>query len=127
MPHPLRARLPDVVLVSAEEFDDLVTAALDALPPRITAMLDNVVVLVEDEPPRGQPGLLGLYVGVPLTERDSHYAAVLPDRVMLYRGPLQRRAETRAELVDQVRITVVHELAHHVGIDDDRLDELGWA
>ena len=84
----------------------------------------NVVVLVEDEP--AVPGLLGLYEGVPLTERDTYYGGVLPDRITIYRGPLSRLSRDVAELQHEVRVTVVHEIAHHFGIDDDRLHQLGW-
>src|SRR5664280_1650599 len=92
--------------VSREKFDDLVSAALDDIPP--------------------EDGLLGLYEGVPLTERASSYAGVLPDRITIYRRPIRAISTDAADIVQQVRITVVHELAHHFGIDDDRLDELGW-
>lgn len=110
--------------VSSEEFDDLVSAALDDIPPELARAMDNVAVFVEDEPP--EDGLLGLYEGVPLTERDSAYAGVLPDRITIYRQPIRAIAADAADIVQQVRITVVHELAHHFGIDDDRLEELGW-
>lgn len=112
--------------VSDEEFDELVARALDTLPPALTAVLDNVVVLVEGEPPADAADLLGQYDGIPLTERDSGYTFVPPDRITLFRGPLQRRCVDREELVREVRVTVVHEVAHHFGIDDDHLDELGW-
>ncbi|GAA1915338.1 metallopeptidase family protein [Nocardioides lentus] len=110
-----------------EPFELLVTAALDEIPVELTSQLDNVVVLVEDEPPADEPGLLGLYDGVALTERDTAYGAVLPDRIFVYRRPLLEMCADEAELVEQVRITVVHEIAHHFGIDDDRLHELGYA
>ncbi len=110
--------------VSSEEFDDLVSAALDDIPPELARAMDNVAVFVEDEPP--EDGLLGLYEGVPLTERASSYAGVLPDRITIYRRPIRAISTDAADIVQQVRITVVHELAHHFGIDDDRLDELGW-
>lgn len=113
--------------VTPAEFDEVVADALDTVPPALTALLDNVVVLVEDEPPSEDPDLLGLYDGIPLTERDSGYTFVPPDRITLFRGPLQRHCVDRGELVREVRITVVHELAHHFGIDDDHLDELGWS
>ena len=113
--------------VSPEDFDDLVGQALDGIPARLAAAMDNVAVLVEEEPPADQPGLLGLYEGVPLTARDGWYAGVLPDRITVFRGPILRRCRTREEVVDEVRVTVVHEVAHHFGIDDDELDELGWA
>ena len=88
--------------------------------------MDNVVVLVDDVHP-DEPDLLGLYEGIPLTERDGWYAGVLPDRITVYRLPTLERWDTRAEVVDDVRITVVHEIAHHFGIDDDRLHDLGYA
>ncbi len=106
------------------EFEDLVAEALDTIPVRLTEMMDNVVVMVEDDAP--EPGLLGLYEGVPLTARGDTYAGYLPDRITVFRRPLLAICHSRAELVEQVRVTVVHEIAHHFGIDDDRLHELGW-
>jgi predicted Zn-dependent protease with MMP-like domain len=108
-------------------FEDLVAVALDGVPPELAALMDNVVVLVEPEPPADDPDLLGLYDGVPLTERDSSYTFLPPDRIFVYRGPLARMCETAEELVDEVRITVVHEIAHHFGIDDAALHDLGYA
>jgi predicted Zn-dependent protease with MMP-like domain len=113
-----------VVEVSRGRFERLVADALDGLPPELGGLMRNVAVVVEDDPP--EPGLLGLYEGVPLTERGQWYAGVLPDRIAVYRRPLCAACHTLEELVDQVRVTVVHEVAHHVGIDDDRLAELGW-
>jgi predicted Zn-dependent protease with MMP-like domain len=110
--------------VTREEFEDLVAEALDTIPSDLTALMKNVVVLVEDDAP--EPGLLGLYEGVPLTERGDTYAGYLPDRITLYRRPLQAISRTRDDLVREVRTTVVHEIAHHFGIDDERLHELGW-
>ena len=110
--------------VGVDEFEGLVAEALDDLPEALVAHFDNVVVVVEDDPP--EPGLLGLFEGTPLTERGEHYAGVLPDRVTLYRRPLLEHCADRDELYDEVWVTVVHELAHHVGIDDERLEELGW-
>jgi predicted Zn-dependent protease with MMP-like domain len=86
-----------------------------------------VVVLVEDEPPADDPDLLGFYDGTPLTQRDSAYAGVLPDRITIYRNPTLDMCTSEDEVVDEVNITVVHEIAHHFGIDDDRLHELGYA
>ena len=108
-----------------QEFEDLVAEALDELPPAMVEGFRNVFVVVEDEHP-DEPGLLGLYEGVPLTEREV-YAGALPDRISLYRIPLCRLAEDLEQLRGQVRVTVVHEFAHHVGIDDERLQELGWS
>ncbi|GAB3991878.1 metallopeptidase family protein [Nocardioides marmoraquaticus] len=111
--------------ISEEQFELLVSEALDGVPPELAALMDNVVVLVEDEAPDGQD-LLGLYDGVPLTERDSGYTFAQPDRILIFRGPLTRMCETTEELVEEVRVTVVHEIAHHFGIDDAALHELGY-
>ncbi|MCV7076226.1 hypothetical protein AWC27_14355 [Mycobacterium szulgai] len=108
-----------------QRFDELVSDALDLIPPQLAAAMDNVVVLVADRHPEDDD-LLGLYEGVALTERDSDYAGALPDAITIYRDALLDVCESDDEVVDQVAITVVHEIAHHFGIDDDRLDELGW-
>jgi predicted Zn-dependent protease with MMP-like domain len=108
-------------------FEELVAVALDGVPPELAALMDNVVVLIEAEPPPEEPDLLGLYDGVPLTERDSSYTFREPDRIFVYRGPLTRMCASTDELVDEVRITVVHEIAHHFGIDDRALHDLGYA
>jgi len=113
--------------MSRERFEELVGDALDQVPEGLAALMDNVVVLVEDEPPQDDPDLLGFYDGTPLTERDTRYAGVVPDRIMIYRNPTLRMCEDEDEVVDEVRITVVHEIAHHFGIDDDRLHDLGYA
>src|SRR3954462_15340286 len=111
-----------------ERFDALVDRALDGIPDELAQLVRNVVVLVEDEPPDGEPDdLLGLYDGVALTDRDSTLAVQLPDRIFIFRGPLLDYCDSEAQLVEEVRITVVHEIAHHFGIDDDRLHELGYA
>ena len=111
-----------------ERFDLLVDKALDGIPDELARLVRNVVVLVEDEPPEEEPDdLLGLYDGVALTERDSSLTVQLPDRIFIFRGPLLDFCETEAQLVEEVRITVVHEIAHHFGIDDRRLHELGYA
>lgn len=110
------------------EFDDLVADALDTIPPALAELMDNVVVLVEEEPPADEPSdLLGLYDGIPLTERDSTYSFVPPDRIFVFKGPLLRMATDRDKLVREVRITVVHEIAHHFGIDDEQLHAWGYA
>jgi len=106
------------------QFEQLVADALDQLPQQLVTSFDNVVVVVEDEN-ADEPGLLGLYEGIALTERES-YTGVLPDRISLYRIPLCRVAEDLDHLVEEIAVTVVHEFAHHLGIDDDRLHELGW-
>ncbi len=112
---------------SRADFEDAVADALDTIPPELTAMMDNVVVLVEDDAPEDDPELLGLYDGVPLTERGEFWAAgALPDRITIFRNPTLAICETREDVVEEVAITVVHEIAHHFGIDDDRLHELGW-
>jgi predicted Zn-dependent protease with MMP-like domain len=115
-----------VITVSREDFEDLVGQALDQIPDELARLMDNVVVLVEDQPPPGQR-LLGLYHGVPLTERGQYYAGMLPDRITIYRMPILRMCSSEAQAVEQVRVTVVHEVAHHFGISDERLDELGYA
>lgn len=107
-------------------FDDLVSDALDLIPPELAAAFDNVVILVADRNAE-EPDLLGLYEGVALTERDSSYAGSLPDTITIYRDALLEMCESDNEVVDEVRITVIHEIAHHFGIDDDRLHELGWS
>ena len=107
-------------------FEDHVRAALDELPPRLAQALENVAVVVEDEHPE-DPDLFGLYEGIPLTERGEWYAGVLPDRITIYRRPLEEEFPDPKELEDEIRITVLHELAHFFGIDEDRLDELGYA
>ncbi|RJK92761.1 metallopeptidase family protein [Vallicoccus soli] len=112
--------------VDDAEFDGLVADALDQIPPELARLLDNVVVLVEDEAPPEDPDLLGLYEGTPLTERGEWYSGVLPDRILLFRRNLLAMCEDRDELVEEVLVTVVHEVAHHFGIDDDRLHALGW-
>lgn len=115
-----------VIHVSEAEFESLVDDALDGIPEGIFATLDNVAVLIEDRPPEGMPDLLGLYEGVPLTERDASWMGSLPDHIRIFREPLLRMCESRQQLVHEVRVTVIHEIAHHFGIDDDRLHRLGW-
>jgi predicted Zn-dependent protease with MMP-like domain len=110
--------------VSPQEFEGLVADALDTLPEQLARHFDNVVVVVEDEND-DDPEILGLYDGVALTER-VHYTGALPDRISLYRIPLCLMAEDLDHLVEEIAITVVHEFAHHMGIDDDRLHQLGW-
>ncbi len=131
-PEPHRRPSAGHRALSRASFDRLVDDALASLPGPLLDELDNVEVTVEDVPPAdaledGQEVvLLGLYQGVPKTERDWG-APMLPDRVTIYRRPLELRAHSREDLAMLVRETVVHELAHHFGIDDDRLDDLGWA
>lgn len=115
-----------VVGMGVREFEEAVGDALDEVPPELMALLDNVVFLVEDEPPAEDPDLLGVYDGTPLTERGDGWAGALPDRITIFRGPLTRMCEDRDELLDEIAVTVVHEIAHHFGIDDERLHALGW-
>jgi predicted Zn-dependent protease with MMP-like domain len=110
-----------------EEFEEAVGEALDLIPDELTRLMSNVAILVDDEPPADEPDLLGLYEGVPLTERDGWWdAGSLPDRITIFKGPLTRLCDTREDLRDEIAVTVVHEVAHHFGISDDRLHELGW-
>jgi len=113
--------------VSEERFEQLVADALDALPESLGRQMRNVVVQVADDSPPGGPVLLGLYHGVPLTERGASYAGVLPDMITIYRLPILSVCADEAAVADQVRVTVIHEVAHHFGIGDDELDELGWS
>ncbi len=114
-------------------FYELVERALEGLPPELSALLDNVAIVVDEWPDYSTPlvaddpedTLYGLYEGVPLTERGWGYSGVLPDKITIFRGPLERDFEPD-ELEEQVRITVVHEIAHYFGFDEDRLEELGW-
>ena len=108
------------------EFDGLVADALDRIPAPLAALMDNVVVLVEKEPPPDDPTLLGLYVGTPLTDRDSGYTFRPPDQILVFRGPLLRMCEDVEDLAEEIEVTVVHEIAHHFGIDDEQLHEWGW-
>jgi predicted Zn-dependent protease with MMP-like domain len=108
-----------------EAFEELVEQALDEIPDEIASLVDNVVVLVEDEPPPHDPDILGVYDGVSLTERGTDHTG-LPDRITIFRRPLLELCADHDELRREVRITVVHEIAHHFGIDDDRLHELGY-
>ena len=107
-----------------EDFEDSVQAAVETLPDDLREAMSNVAIVVEDEPPPGQP-LLGLYEGVPLTRRTSYYGGVPPDKITIYRGPLERHyGHDAALLQQQIRRVVLHEIAHHFGISDERLREL---
>ena len=123
-------RLSDV------DFESLVVDVLDGLPEQILDMLDNVDVVIENWPSReqleeaglhGSETLFGLYEGVPLTARDSGYFLIPPDKITIFKGPIEQSCRTRDEIAEQVRITVIHEVAHHFGIGEERLDELGWS
>ncbi len=108
-----------------EHFEELVSEVLDEIPRELARAIDNVVVLVE---PRHEeePDLLGLYQGVALTERDSHYAGSLPDTITIYRDAILDICESDDDVVHEVLVTVVHEIAHYFGIDEERLHQLGW-
>ncbi len=112
--------------VPLARFEELVSEALDTIPQELAALMDNVVVFVEEQEP-GQPRLLGLYYGVPLTKRGTGYAGFLPDHITIYRKPILRMCVSEEAVVRQVGITVIHEVAHHFGISDERLHELGYA
>jgi predicted Zn-dependent protease with MMP-like domain len=113
-----------VIDVEPAEFEAMVGEALDSLPAELGRLMRNVAVVVE--PDGGPPGLLGLYQGVPLTSRTSHYSGVLPDRITIYRRAICAICRSVDEVVDEVRRTVIHEVGHHFGIDDEELHELGW-
>ncbi len=123
---------PGALPMSEDEFEAAVSDALDRIPPALAKTMDNVAVFIEDDyvPRAGEEPdtvLLGLYEGVPLTERDSWWdAGSLPDRITIYRRPILDLCASREEVVEEVTVTVVHEVAHHFGISDDRLHELGW-
>lgn len=109
------------------DFEEHVRRALVSLPDDLRAAISNVEIVVEDENAE-DPDLFGLYLGIPLTERDSGYAGVLPDKIAIYRVPLEEEFGHDAELLEEeIRVTVLHELGHHFGLDEDRLDELGWS
>jgi predicted Zn-dependent protease with MMP-like domain len=114
------------VEMSPERFEELVGEALDEVPEELLNVMKNVVILVADDSPDDGPELLGLYEGYALTRRGWDYGGVLPDRITIYRNPILRICETEDDVVDEVAVTVVHEIAHHFGIDDERLHELGW-
>ena len=113
-----------MIRIEPERFEDMVVTALDGLPEELGKLMRNVAVTVEHGP--GPHGLLGLYEGVPLTSRTSQYTGVLPDHITIYRQAICAICRSEQEVADQVRRTVIHEIAHHFGIDDDRLRELGW-
>ena len=113
-----------VVEVDPARFEVMVSEALDGIPAELGELMSNVAVTVQHE--RGPAGLLGLYQGVPLTRRSSFYAGALPDRITIYRRAICAVCDSEAEVVDQVRRTVIHEVGHHFGIGDARLRELGW-
>ncbi|GAA1589459.1 putative Zn-dependent protease with MMP-like domain [Actinoplanes couchii] len=114
------------VEMSPERFEELVGEALDEVPVELMSLMNNVVFLVEDLPEGGGDDLLGLYEGTALTDRGWDYAGMLPDRITIYRLPTLKVCETEQDVVEEVAITVVHEIAHHFGIEEQRLHDLGW-
>ncbi|GGC64669.1 metallopeptidase family protein [Hoyosella rhizosphaerae] len=113
------------VVMSDERFEELVADALDAVPEKLARAIDNVVIRVEPHN-EDEPEILGLYHGVALPDRDSFYAGSLPDMISIYRDPLLNMCDSEDEVIHEVAVTVIHEIAHHFGIDDARLHELGW-
>ncbi len=111
--------------ISPRTFDRYVEEAIEALDPQFRSLMENVLIVVEDQSAQ-EPDLLGLYEGVPLTEREAYGLMEMPDRISIYRLPLVNMCATTEELVSEIQITVVHEIAHHFGIDDDTLHEMGW-
>lgn len=114
-----------MIEISDERFEELVDAGLDLIPEQLLRRLTNVVIVIEDRHPES-PWILGLYEGVALPERTSNFSGFLPDKISIYRESIKDYCSSEEELVEQVRITVVHEIAHYFGIDDARLHELGW-
>lgn len=116
-----------MIEIDADHFELLVERALELIPPRLSDLISNVTVLIEDNSPPGSPTLLGLYRGVPLTERgDFTYSGVLPDSITIYRRPILAICTSYEEVIEQVRVTVAHEVGHYFGIEEDRLHELGY-
>jgi predicted Zn-dependent protease with MMP-like domain len=114
-----------------QRFERLVRKAIDSLPPGVHLMMENVEIVVEDEPTleqrgEGEDGPLGLYEGIPHEDRGSSYNMILPDKITIFRGPLERATNTPSELFAEVRATVIHEVAHHFGMDEWRIAELGY-
>ena len=116
-----------MIELDADAFEELVSDELDELPDDMIDGLDNVVFVVEDRPEDGTLDLLGLYDGVALTKRGQYGSGEMPDRIILYREPLLAICDDLDELRDQIHVTLVHEIAHFYGIDDEKLHELGWA
>lgn len=114
-----------MISLTSEQFEREIVTALDLLPVELTQLMDNVIVVAEDQHLE-EPDLLGLYEGIPLTERDGYGLMDLPDRISIYRLPLIAMCSSKEELIDEIQTTVIHEVAHHFGIDDDQLHEMGW-
>lgn len=115
------------LMVSPQRFEQLVDEALEQIPDQLFDLVENCALIVEEEPDAEMGDVLGYYDGTPLSDRTSQYSGVLPDRILIFRGPLLRLVSSEAELVEEIRITVWHEIAHFFGIDDDELDDLGYA
>ena len=115
-----------MVAVAPADFERLVEEAIDSIGDPFHSLMDNVVLFIEDHN-ADEPDLLGLYEGIPLTERDNYGGLELPDRITIYRNAICQMCHSHQEVIDEVQITVVHEIAHHFGIDDDRLHDHGWA
>lgn len=121
--------------LTESEFEQLVVDVLDSLPESLLNVIDNVDVVIEPRPTREQlkrmgithGSLFGLYEGIPLTERDSGYSIVAPDKITIFQRVIESACSTEEEVADQVRTTVIHEVAHHFGIGEEKLDELGWS
>ncbi len=119
--------MSDEVDAALRRFEEVVEHALESLPDELAKAISNVQIVIEEQHPSDRH-VYGYYTGVPLTERGAHYAGALPDKISVYRVPLEQDFGHDAQLLEEeIRITVIHELAHHFGIDDDRLDELGWS
>lgn len=121
------SNVPERFEVSEDEFAELVEEAFDALPADIVSRLDNVALFIENDSPEDSPVMLGLYEGVDILDRSEYGFGDLPDRITLFRNPLMDISKDLDELREQIHITLVHEIAHYFGIDDDQLHELGWA
>lgn len=121
------SNVPERFEVSEDEFAELVEEAFDALPADMVSRLDNVAFFIEDDSPEDSPVMLGLYEGVDILDRSEYGFGDLPDRITLFRNPLMDISKDLDELREQIHITLVHEIAHYFGIDDDQLHELGWA
>lgn len=116
-----------MIEIDRDHFELLVERALELIPPELADKITNVAVLIEDDSPPGSPTLLGLYRGIPLTERGaSSYGGVLPDSITIYRRPILAICDSYEAVIEQVRVTVVHEVGHYFGIDEERLHELGY-
>ena len=113
--------------LSMDEFEELVADAIDSLPLEFLEQIDNVGFFVEEEPPADAPGVFGLYEGIPLTERSQYLDGALPDAITIFKGPHERLCNSRAESREEIRRTVVHEIAHYFGMDEDQIDDMGYA